>query len=113
MNVFTVREEFDIGLMIILFIFTAGIGVLIYLAVYYDKEPNHCVHCKTICRPKYIQQSSETISLVQPQPKSNKAISPEREIVSMIEKNVKFCSNCGVEIDDRGGKFCPFCGFKV
>ena len=47
MNVMTTREDFKIGLAIILAIFTGGIGLLIYMAIYLDKEKNRCIHCKT------------------------------------------------------------------
>ena len=39
------REEIDICLAIILAIFTVGIGLAIYLAIWHSKPINRCVHC--------------------------------------------------------------------
>ena len=44
-NVLLKREEIDTCLAIILLIFTAGIGLLIYLAIYYSKAEDRCIHC--------------------------------------------------------------------
>lgn len=114
MNVLTTREDPDIFLVIILCIFTAGIGLLIYLAIYYDKEPSRCVHCKSICQP---------ISNIQNDSKLNSKplqINNQQEAENYVEINTnfadksKFCSNCGVKIGEREGlKFCAFCGTKI
>ena len=113
-NVLTVREDINICLLIILGIFTAFIGPLIYLAIYYDKEPNRCVHCKSICQPiSNIQNDSVLYS-------KPSQINKYQELETNTEKNVKvaaeskFCSNCGVKIGEREGlKFCAFCGTKI
>ena len=62
-NVLTMREEIDICLVIILCIFTAGFGLLIYLAIYYDKKPIHCVHCKATCQPNLSEQTNNHSTL--------------------------------------------------
>jgi len=114
MNVLTVREDIDMCLIIILCIFTAGIGVLIYLAIYYEKEPIRCVHCKSICQPISNIQNDSVLSSKPSQ------INNYQEAENYIEKNAhidvdsKFCSNCGVKIGEREGlKFCAFCGTKI
>ena len=107
-NVFTVREEIDFGLVIILFIFTAGFGLLIYLAIYYDKKPTHCIHCKAICRPNLSEQTNNHSTLRSNEAKLNKSNEP------VIEENSNFCYNCGVQLSEREGlKFCAFCGTKI
>ena len=109
-KVLTSREEIDIGLVIILIIFTAGLGALIYLAIYYDKQENRCVHCKTICIPTPLEQSGGTISLLE----SPKSVEKRNHYIPISQETSKFCYNCGVEIDERNGlKFCPYCGTKI
>ena len=114
MNVLTVREDIDICLIIILCIFTAGIGVLIYLAIYYEKEPNRCVHCKSICQPISNIQYDSVLNSKPSQ------INKYQEAGNYVENNAHiavestFCPNCGVKIGDREGlKFCAFCGAKI
>jgi len=114
MNVLTVREDINICLIIILSIFTAGIGVLIYLAIYYEKEPNRCVHCKSICQPISNIQNEYVLNSKPSQ------INKYQEAENYVETNVqvaaklKFCPNCGVKIGEREGlKFCAFCGTKI
>ncbi len=114
MNVLTVREDIDMCLLIILFIFTAGIGILIYLAIYYDKEPNRCVHCKSICHPISNIHNDSVLNL---KPSQNNNYQEAGKYVENNEQAVgesKFCSNCGVKIGEREGlKFCAFCGTKI
>ncbi len=114
MNVLTVREDIDMCLIIILCIFTAGIGVLIYLAIYYDKEPNRCVHCKSICHPI---SNIQNVSVLNPKPSqidSHKEAKNYIIINPQVAVESKFCSNCGVKIGEREGlKFCAFCGTKI
>jgi hypothetical protein len=113
MKVLTAREEIDIGLIIILIIFTAGLGALIYLAIYYDKQENRCVHCKTICKPTPLEQTGGNISLLE-SPKSVEIRPVRNNYVPISQEPTKFCFNCGVGVDERNGlKFCPYCGTKL
>lgn len=109
-NVLTKREDLDMGIIIILFIFTAGLGILIYLVVYYDRKPNRCIHCNSICKPKLVGY------------KKDKSITPVEEkagkmqnylSVNDIKEESKFCYNCGTELDERERRFCPFCGVNI
>jgi len=114
MNVLTVREDIDMCLIIILCIFTAGIGVLIYLAIYYEKEPIRCVHCKSICQPISNNQNYSTLNSKPSQ--INNYQEAENNVVknTQVADESKFCSNCGVKIGEREGlKFCAFCGTKI
>lgn len=114
MNVLTTREDIDICLVIILCIFTAGIGLLIYLAIYYDKEPNRCVHCKTIVQPVSNEQWDNSSSVTSNQIDGYQEIKTYKKYESIVEENSKFCSNCGVKLGDREGlKYCAFCGSKI
>ena len=114
MNVLTVREDLDICVIIILAIFTAGIGVLIYLAIYYDKEPNRCVHCKSICHPISNIQNAGDLNSKPSQINKYQELETNIEQNGKIPEDSKFCSNCGVKIGEREGlKFCAFCGTKI
>ncbi len=114
MNVLTVREDIDICLLIILAIFTACIGPLIYLAIYYDKEPNRCVHCKSICQPISNIGNDNVLGSKPPQINKHQEAENYVEINAKFADNSKFCSNCGVKIGEREGlKFCAFCGTKI
>jgi len=114
MNVLTAREDLDICLAIILLIFTGGIGLIIYLAIYYGRDPNRCVHCNSICTPKLAEQ--ERILNTQNKTQNYKPIQLvpiENEQISN-ESHSKYCFNCGVQLDERDGlKFCPFCGTNI
>ncbi len=114
MNVFTVREDLDIALIIILSIFTAGLGALIYLAIYYDKERNRCIHCKSICQHIILEhQSGNPISLIKV-PYASGSGNQLGYQVQIQEQQSKFCFNCGIKLDEREGlKFCAYCGTKM
>ena len=109
-NVLTKREDLDVGIIIILFIFTAGLGVLIYLVVYYDKNPNRCIHCNSVCKPMLIEYQSDKklASVEEKSEKMHNYIS-----INEIKEVSKFCYNCGTELDERERKFCPFCGVNI
>ncbi len=114
MNVLTVREDINICLLIILGIFTAFIGPLIYLAIYYDKEPNRCVHCKSICQPISNIQDDGVLNSKPSQINKYQELETNAENNGKVAAESKFCSNCGVKIGEREGlKFCAFCGTKI
>ena len=114
MSVLTTRDDIDICLILILCIFTAGIGLLIYLAIYYQKEPNHCVHCKTITQTFYNGQMDTFQGSKSYQMVSYQEIKNYKENRSVVEENSKFCSDCGVKLGEREGlKYCAFCGSKI
>lgn len=109
-NVLTKREDLDIGIIILLFIFTAGFGILIYLIVYYDKKPNRCIHCNSICKPMLLDSQNNKM-VVQVEDKREKM--QNYVSINTINTTSKFCYNCGTELDERERKFCPFCGVNV
>ena len=114
MSVLTTREDFRIGLAIILAIFTGGIGLLIYMAIYLDKEKNRCIHCKTVCQiqPEIVQTNSNYQSVSYPH--QNQFVVQAIEKVE-VESKSNFCYNCGVQLQSSrdGAKFCPYCGNNI
>jgi hypothetical protein len=114
MNVYTKPNQFNIGLAIILAIFTGGIGLLIYVAVYLDKSQKpRCIHCDSICyEQKEENQPSSNYQLVSsPTPSQNEknTVKPQQ-----VEENPGFCFNCGSELDNStNAKFCALCGTSI
>ncbi|MFX1389206.1 MAG: zinc-ribbon domain-containing protein [Promethearchaeota archaeon] len=105
-NVLLKREEIDACLAIILLIFTAGIGLIIYLAIYYSHPEENCIHCGTkITAIQYPTQPSYQSS---PPQSTMQNISPEQ--VKGAPAN--FCALCGEKLD-IGAKFCQNCGSQI
>jgi len=107
------REDIDICLALILLFFTAGIGLLIYLAIYYGKEEDRCVHCGATCSQTIEGPGSQVSPQVSPQPQQQERSLSPREIVQSKTKDVNFCPFCGESFDQQGVKFCPNCGSNV
>ena len=107
------REDIDICLAIILLIFTAGIGLLIYIAIYYGKEENRCVHCGSTCSQTFEPPTSQVTPQVSPRPQYQDRSLPVQDVVENKTGNVNFCPFCGDSFDQVGVKFCPNCGSKV
>ena len=114
-NVLMVREDFNVGLAVILLIFSAGIGLLVYLVVYYAQEPNRCVHCKTICQPVLVNQ------IASPRQELPNAYRQQEECCTVkiqekqpAQNKISFCPSCGTQLGDRSNiKYCAFCGASV
>ncbi|TXT64915.1 MAG: hypothetical protein BAJALOKI3v1_150018 [Promethearchaeota archaeon] len=116
------REDIDICLAIILAIFTAGIGLIIYLIIWYSKDENRCVHCNSVLRPTETQfQPSQGQPYRQeptpPQQNPYKMASSSTSTSNSKEEvisggNTKYCPFCGSDIEP-GAKFCPNCGSKI
>ncbi|MBY9007609.1 MAG: hypothetical protein KGD63_12735 [Candidatus Lokiarchaeota archaeon] len=113
------REEINWVLVVILAIFTAGIGVLIYLAIYFDKPENRCIHCDSICQKTVVLHSPYVLNPITPNvvSNSNKQIyskTPSDNIENTSTIINKYCPFCGSKLGDgEGGKFCPFCGYNI
>ena len=110
-RVYTKKNDFNIGLAIILAIFTGGIGLLIYVAIYLDKEHKpRCIHCDSICYDqKEDNQPSSNYQVISTshQPNNRKVIVESQQ----IEEKAKFCYNCGTELtQSENAKFCALCG---
>lgn len=111
MNVETKKEDFRVGLAIILAIFTGGLGLLIYVAIYLDKAKNRCIHCNIVCNTQLVtnQSNYQLIS------NSNQVTSQKGFVqTQLVERSLKYCFSCGVELDQReDAKFCRFCGTNI
>jgi len=102
--------EFNVALAIFLAIFTGGIGLLIYVAVYLDREKRpRCIHCNSVCYAQNITQPSSNYQLITT---SNQNQNQKTVLLTQqVEGKAKFCFNCGVELNQREeARFCPLCG---
>jgi hypothetical protein len=109
-SVLLVRERIDACLAIVLLIFTGGIGLIIYLAIYYSKPKQHCIHCGT----KVTLPQTPTAYTYQPQPQIQNAspTTPSNTAEEVLGARPKFCAFCGEKIK-VGTNFCENCGSKV
>ncbi|MFX0139184.1 MAG: zinc-ribbon domain-containing protein [Candidatus Hodarchaeota archaeon] len=109
-NVLLTREEIDTCLAIVLLIFTAGIGLIIYLAIYYSKPEEYCIHCRT--KVTAFQTPTPYTYQTQPQiqqPSYTTPIKPSEEITG---GRPNFCALCGEKLE-AGARFCPNCGSQI
>jgi hypothetical protein len=114
MNVYTKKNEFNIGLAIFLAIFTGGIGLLIYVAVYLDRDHKpRCIHCNSICYEN--KENTQQISNYQVISTSHQSQNQKLILESQkTEERPKFCYNCGTELnEDEKAKFCALCGSAI
>lgn len=112
-NVETKKEDFRVGLAIILIIFTGGLGLLIYVAIYLDKVKNRCIHCDSECIIHLVRnQSNSNYQLIS---NTNQIASQKTvQVTQLVDEKVKYCFSCGVELDSRDdAKFCRFCGTNI
>lgn len=109
-KVLLTREEIDTCLAIVLLIFTAGIGLLIYLAFYYSKPEEYCVHCGT--KVTAIQISTPYTYHTQPQIQQSSYSTPENVAGEVTGARPNFCALCGERLD-IGVNFCPNCGSQI
>ncbi|MHA1821596.1 MAG: hypothetical protein ACTSU2_11545 [Promethearchaeota archaeon] len=58
----TTREDIDVGLALFLLFCTGGIGLIIYLIIYYTQPEDKCVFCKTKVLPNPPAIPSQTTS---------------------------------------------------
>jgi len=113
MNVETKKEDFRVGLAIILVIFTGGLGLLIYAAIYLDKAKNRCIHCQSVCVTQLVSNQSHTnYQLIS----SSNQVAGQKAVIQtqQLVEGTKFCYSCGTELDQRDdAKFCRFCGTNI
>ena len=113
-NVLMVREAVNWALVIVLIIFTGGIGLIVYAIIYFNKVPNYCIHCRSKItststnNAKSLSQSQYTTQI---RPKSEKNVPDSLENGKAQQQ--KFCSFCGELIINREAQFCAHCGSKV
>jgi hypothetical protein len=113
-NVLLVREALNWPLMIILLIFTGGIGLIIYLIIYYNKPESRCIHCHTQISLKSYKsvQSSTYVQAENQKPQISDVNSDIKVNANEISK-LKYCSYCGETLLNELAKFCAHCGSKV
>ncbi len=108
-QVLLTREEINWGIAILLLIFTGGIGLIIYLVIYYSKPQDRCIHCNTrvISRtPQY----SQNVNIAQ----NETFISKENQKVEKRENESPiYCPFCGEQLNSSNVRFCPNCGTKI
>ncbi len=119
-NVLLTREDIDVCLAIILLIFTAGIGLIIYLAIYYSRAEDKCVHCGTritalqpqpVGQIPYQQKVQQNPYTYQTQP--TQEYTTTSDVEEFKGERPLFCVYCGEKLAVEGIKFCPNCGNKV
>lgn len=109
-NVETKKMEFNVALAVILAIFTGGIGLLIYVAIYLDREKRpRCIQCNSVCYTRINTQPSSNYQLVST---TNQNMDQKTVLVTQhVDGKAKFCYNCGIELNQaETAKFCPLCG---
>ena len=108
-SVITKEEEFNVALAIIVAIFTGGIGLLIYIAVYMDKK-HRCIHCNSVCKTHVVENQS--ISGYQVLSAPNQMQNQKSILVTQsVDGNAKYCYSCGTELEQsENAKFCRLCG---
>ncbi|MFW9938117.1 MAG: RING finger domain-containing protein [Candidatus Thorarchaeota archaeon] len=115
--VLTKRDDIDVCLLIILGIFTGGIGALIYLLIYLNHDPNRCIKCNSICT-YYPYNTSKKPDIEVNDTMHNQAGKTKQgeEISRLIKGSINFCPNCGSKILNsryENPNYCPFCGEKL
>ena len=108
-NVLMVREAVNWALVIVLIIFTGGIGLIVYAIVRFNKAPNHCIHC----RSKIILAPTDNVKSLNQSQSATQIEQKSESVVPDGEQQHKFCSFCGEALYNRKAKFCAHCGSKV
>ena len=111
-NVHMKKEDFRVGLAIVLLVFTAGFGLFIYLMIYLDKKAEKCIYCGSKCQPLLINYQSEPSSATYLTQEYSNGPSTQlvyQEKTPIMLERASFCPNCGGELN-ADHKFCSFCG---
>ena len=104
-NVLLKREDIDVCVAIILFFFTVGIGLIIYLIIYYSKPQNRCVHCNSIVSPALTESVTKETTEV--------PVTPSSYSLNSNKEAIKFCAYCGEPIKSINTQYCAHCGTKI
>lgn len=105
------REDMDLCLLIILSIFTGGIGGIIYLIIYYNRNPNRCSYCNNICIP--LKSEELPVSSSRDCETSKSTTINDNKDNLIVQQKICFCSNCGVKLiiyNEEKLNYCPYCG---
>jgi hypothetical protein len=124
-NVLLAREDIDVGLAILLLIFTAGIGLIIYLVIYYSRPENRCVHCNTEAlsvqsksnytdQKQVSYQSNENPYIYHKETDTNlESQNLSEGSTKEISEKINYCPLCGSKIDTESQKYCSNCGSQL
>ena len=104
----TTRGEIDVGLAILLFCCTGGIGFVIYLIIYFSKPEDRCVFCSQPTEPYSGQKETQNEQNLYGQPQPGTSSTP----VDSPKEDLNYCPNCGAKIDPSA-KYCEFCGTEL
>ena len=94
-NVLLTRQKMDFCIALMLLIFTAGFGLIIY---YYARDKNRCVHCGSFCQ------------FMIPE---NQVLNSETQSSEIRGISANFCNFCGLELENETVKTCPNCESKI
>ncbi|MBN1215896.1 MAG: hypothetical protein JXA99_10705 [Candidatus Lokiarchaeota archaeon] len=123
-NVLLKREKINIPLAILLLIFSAGIGLLIYIWIHNTKSKNVCIHCGNYATPiennKRVHNQLYTYNQTN-QNKNNPYLANikdsmnyrEESLIEISGEKINHCSLCGHELDNNNPEYCAFCGEKL
>ena len=112
-NVLLVRESVNWSLIIILIIFTGGIGLIVYAIVYFKKIPSRCIHCRSqigLGSISNAQSSNQSQTITHLEQKSD--FNADDHLEDNKTHQLKFCSFCGEALLNKNARFCAHCGTK-
>ncbi|MEJ2251115.1 MAG: hypothetical protein P8Y97_15860 [Candidatus Lokiarchaeota archaeon] len=119
-EVYMKREEINICLCIILAIFTAGFGLLIYMVIYLDKKEDRCIHCNSLCLPISPSNAQQVPrQVVYHSQSKNYSNSSQISGISKNDQNndcseIRYCHSCGNLLHDPdNARYCSFCGAEL
>lgn len=109
------RKSLDVALIILLAIFTAGIGVLIYLVIFYsNNDKNLCKECNSTLQtvPKHYDVSSQGALASKPNPYKLSSETDTSKTEEVKSKKTEYCPYCGISVAPTNEQ-CPNCNCKL
>jgi hypothetical protein len=110
-NVLLVREDINWPLAIILLCFTVGIGLVIYLIIYYSQVEDRCIHCHTQVIAKTAQYAPSPV--LNTPSSQNPYQTANQNYQHSVKTKILYCPFCGEPLRDNKAQFCSNCGSKV
>jgi hypothetical protein len=92
---------------------TCGVGIIVYLIIYYSKPENRCIHCYSIVETRISEPYEQPIQSSKLQTRENiyEISQKPLQTIEKVERE-KFCPYCGLNIPENA-RYCPGCGAKV
>ncbi|MBY9006752.1 MAG: hypothetical protein KGD63_08345 [Candidatus Lokiarchaeota archaeon] len=94
------REKMNIGVIIVLAIFTGGVGIPFYIWAHHSNHKKMCIYCGT---PRFSPIETSTPS----------SETPKSSVMHISGNKVKYCDFCGNSIESENTTYCPECGEKL